>query len=71
MVYASGPNPADGCAAEFLGHNAPGDEPAIFLQRFGVLRTANATAQTDNLPMADALEQSQARHLLAQLGGQG
>ncbi|MGZ6376882.1 MAG: hypothetical protein ACXWPI_19445 [Ktedonobacterales bacterium] len=71
MAYIPAPNPADGCAAVLLGHNAPGEEPAMFLQRFGVLRTVNAEAANPdaNLPMADAYEQSLARQLLAPLNG--
>ncbi len=71
MAFVSAPNPADGCAAVFLGHNAPNDEPAMFFQRFGVLRAVNAAAANPvaNLPMADAYEQSLARQLLAPLRG--
>lgn len=71
MAYIPAPNLADGCAAVFLGHNAPGNEPAMFLQRFGVLHTVNAEAANPDahLPMADAYEQSLARQLLASLNG--
>jgi hypothetical protein len=71
MAYIAAPNPADGCAAVFLGHNLPGEEPAMFLQRFGVLRTVNAAAANPvaTLPMADAEEQRLARQLLAPVSG--
>lgn len=71
MAFLPAPNPADGCAEVFLGYHAPGEEPAMFLQRFGVLRTVNATAANPvaNLPMADAYEQRLARQLLAPLTG--
>ena len=69
MAFVSAPNPADGCAAVFLGHNASGDEPAMFLQRFGVLCAVNAQAVNPdaNLLMADAYEQRLARQVLAPL----
>ena len=71
MAFVAASNPADGCAAVFLGHNPPGGEPAMFLQRFGVLRTVNAVAANPvaDLPMADADEQRLARQLLAPLSG--
>lgn len=71
MAFVPAPNPADGCAAVFLGHNAPNEDPAMFLQRFGVLRAVNAAAANPeaNLPMADGYEQSLARQLLAPLRG--
>ncbi len=71
MAFVPAPNPADGCAAVFLGHNAPSEEPAMFFQRFGVLRAVNGAAANPvaNLPMADAYEQSLARQLLAPLRG--
>jgi hypothetical protein len=68
-TFVSGTNLADGCAVA-LDYGTP-TAPAIFLQRFGVLSTANADARnpTDNLPVADTAEQQLAQHLLASAGG--
>lgn len=65
VQLASDATPADGCVV-VLTHG----EPAVFLQRFGVLLTVdeNARNQSDNLPAADAQEQVLARQLMAQLG---
>jgi hypothetical protein len=60
--FVSGATPTDGCAAVLTQ-----GQPAIFLERFGVLMTVNDAAinPTDNLPVADAAEQQLARRLLA------
>lgn len=64
VQFASSATLADGCAAR-LTHG----QPALFLQRFGVLLTVNDTAvnPADHLPAASPAEQDLALHLLAQL----
>lgn len=61
--FASDATPADGCAAELI-HG----QPALFLQRFGVLLTVNDAARnpTDNLPVASPADQDLAHRLLSQ-----
>jgi hypothetical protein len=66
--FASDANPADGCVASL--NQAPGNlQPALFLERFGVLLTLNDMARDtlDNFPAADPTEQALAAKLIAQL----
>ncbi|HEU5441789.1 MAG TPA: hypothetical protein VFU88_21080 [Ktedonobacterales bacterium] len=65
VQLASDATPADGCVV-VLTHG----EPAVFLERFGVLLAANENARNpnDNIPEANAHEQALARQLMAQLG---
>jgi hypothetical protein len=67
-AFVSGSTLADGCAVG-LYFGAP-TTPAVFLQRFGVLSTANALAvnPSDHLPVADAAEQQLAEQILASAG---
>jgi hypothetical protein len=68
VQLVSGAVPADGCAA-VLNQG----QPAIFLQRFGVLLTVNDAARNpaDNLPVADSTERDLAQRLVAQLQTSG
>lgn len=76
VVYASGPNPTDGCFVSVASSalavipNPPISGPTTFLLRFGVLVAVNASARqiAPTLPVADASEQAIAGRLQAQLG---
>jgi hypothetical protein len=63
--FISDATPADGCAISLSQGQG---EAALFLQRFGVLMTANDTARNpvDNLPVADPTEQALAQQIFAQ-----
>ena len=67
-VFVSSAALAEGCAVGL--DFGPPTAPAIFLQRFGVLSTANDVARnpSDNLPIADAAERQVAEQLLASTG---
>ncbi|HLZ24127.1 MAG TPA: hypothetical protein VKQ30_18590 [Ktedonobacterales bacterium] len=62
--FVSDATPADGCVAVLTQ-----GQPAIFLERFGVLLTVNDTAvnPSDNLPAANAAERQLAQHLMTSL----
>ncbi|HEX9055892.1 MAG TPA: hypothetical protein VF818_00030 [Ktedonobacterales bacterium] len=64
VQFVSDATPADGCAA-VLTHG----QPAVFLERFGVLLTVNDAARNpvDNLNVADATDQQLTQRLLSQL----
>lgn len=64
-LFASDATPTDGCVAVL----DQGGQPAVFLERFGVLLTVNDTAvnPTDNLPAADITERQLADRLTAPL----
>jgi hypothetical protein len=65
--FVSDATPTDGCLALL---SQPGDPPAAFLERFGVLLAVNDLAESGGakLPMADAAEERLARQLAAQAG---
>jgi hypothetical protein len=68
VQFASDATPADGCVALLYQPPVP-SQPAVFLERFGVLLTVNDVARIpgDNLPVADAAEQRLAQQLMAEL----
>jgi hypothetical protein len=70
--YSASADPADGCAAEIVDHQAPSGapgsagDPARFLARFGAIVAVNDAAQSlwPGLPLADDAERALASRLL-------
>jgi hypothetical protein len=67
--FAVGPVSADGCLAVVIDHNPAmtPPPPALYLDRFGVLLAASASARqlSPGLPLADAPEQAYAQSVAA------
>jgi hypothetical protein len=69
LQFASGPNPAEGCAVTLSIASSTSTQPtaatALFLERFGGLLAANATAHGlwPALPLANSYEQSLAQQM--------